>query len=126
MNGNPHSRRFLCLVLLVVASVWSIHCKSAPTTKQAEQAVEDLDDIDDFIDESDAPPEKKAQAKAKTAAVKKTVTGQGETIVQLQAENSILKKYKAYVVGFCVAAGIAAVAGLYFGIRWFIGWLRGR
>lgn len=88
-----------------------------PTTKQAEQTVEDLDDVDDFIDEADAPAEKKAQAKAKTAAAKKTVTDQGKAINELQAENTVLKKYKAYVIGFCVAAGIALAAGLFFGIR---------
>lgn len=97
-----------------------LHCKSIPTTKQAEKTVEDLDDVDDFIDEADAPAEKKAQAKAKTAAAKKTVTDQGKAINELQAENTVLKKYRAYVIGFCVAAGLALVAGLWLAGKWLI------
>ena len=105
---------------LFLCGAGAVNCKSAPTPKETVQAIEDTDDLEDLIEESNLPPEKKAQGKAKAANVKDTLQKQGETISRQAAEISVLQKYRAYVIGFCIAAGMALAAGVWLGVRWFL------
>jgi len=111
--------RGLCIAGLVCA-LGSWHCASAPTTKEAEAAVKDVDDLEEWIEESNLPPEKKAAAKEKAANVKAVVTEQGQALVKKDEQIASLQKYKGYVIGFMVAAGLAIVAGGFLGVRWLI------
>ena len=110
----------IALLVSLLAAAGAVNCRSAPTPKETVKAVEDTEDLEELIEESNLPPEKKAQGKAKAANVKDTLQKQGETITRQAAEISLLEKYRAYVIGFCVATGLAIAAGIWFAIRWFI------
>ena len=86
--------RIALVIGLCAALGVETRCASAPTTRETVQAEQDLDDLDDFIDESDAPPEKKAGAKQKVAEVKKTVTAQGSEIEDLRQDVAGLAGYR--------------------------------
>lgn len=103
--------------ILVILAAGVLNCKSAPTTKETVQAVDDLDDVDEFIDESDAPPEKKAAAKEKTANAKTVIVKQGETIVRQAEEIDVLEKWRDRAIGFIVCFLLAAGAFIYFKVK---------
>ena len=108
------------LIVGLVCLMGSGRCASAPTTKQAEAAVADVEDLEGWIEQSNLPPETKAKAKEKATSVKTTITEQGQAIVKKDEKIASLEGYKKLVVGFCVAAGLAILAGGFFGIRWLI------
>lgn len=129
--------RWLFRFLVALIAFCAIECKSTSLPERTVQAgaklesiKSDADAIDAAVDSSNMTQQQKDEVKSRTSNIRKNSTDvkavvveQGTTIVDQSEDIEDLEGYKKLVIGFCIAAGLAIAAGLWFGVKW---WLKRR